>query len=149
MRSWVKMALAAAAALTLAAQPAAAQVPDPYARELAQRLSRAETVLVENGYARAAGPFAAGLGEREGRRFSLMMRAGQDYRVVGVCESRCRDFNLRLFDASGRLIGQDVLEDNVPVVHVRPRTTGRHTVEVEMVRCVSEPCWFAFNVYSR
>jgi len=149
MGSWVKMALAALAALTLAAQPAAAQVPDPYARELAQRLSRTETVLVENGYARAAGPFAGGIGEREGRRFSLMMRAGQDYRIVGVCESRCRDFNMRLLDANGRLIGQDVLEDSVPVVHVRPRSTGRHVVEIEMVHCVSEPCWFAFNVYSR
>jgi hypothetical protein len=143
------MALAALAAMTLAASPAAAQVPDPYARELAQRLSRAETVLVENGYARAAGPFAADLRGGDQRQFSLMMRAGQDYRVVGVCESRCRDLDLRVFDANGRLIGQDVLEDNVPVVHVRPRTTGRHTVEVTMVRCAQAPCWFAFNVYSR
>lgn len=149
MKSWVKMAFAALAALTLAAAPAAAQVPDPYARELAQRLSRSETLLVENGYARAAGPFAGGLANGEGRRFSVMMRAGQDYRVVGVCESRCRDFNMRLFDVDGRLIVQDVLADNVPVVHVRPRMTGRYTIEVDMVRCTSAPCWFAFNVYSR
>ncbi|MBC7768459.1 MAG: hypothetical protein H7124_06710 [Phycisphaerales bacterium] len=149
MKSWVKMALAALAALTLAAAPAAAQVPDQYARELAQRLSRAETVLVENGYARAAGPFAAGIAGGEGRRFSLLMRAGQDYRVVGVCESRCGDFNIRVYDMGGRLMGQDVLADNVPVVHVRPRVTGRHIVEIEMVRCARAPCWSAFNVYSR
>lgn len=149
MTSWVRTALAALAALTLAAGSAAAQVPDPYARELAQRLARAETVLVENGYARAAGPFAGGVGNREGRRFSVMLRAGRDYRIVGVCESRCRDFDLRVLDIDGRLIGEDVMEDNVPVVHVRPRATGRHTIDVEMVRCASAPCWFAFNVYSR
>lgn len=149
MGSWGKLALAALAAMTLAASPAAAQVPDPYARELAQRLSRAETILVDNGYARAAGPFAADLGSGERRQFSLMMRAGQDYRVVGVCESRCRDLDMRVFDVNGRLVGQDLLEDNIPVVHVRPRTTGRHTVEVTMVRCVQAPCWLAFNVYSR
>jgi hypothetical protein len=143
------MALAAFAALTLAATPAAAQVPDPYARELAQRLSRAETLLVENGYARAAGPFAGGLNAGQGRRFSVMLRAGQDYRIVGVCETRCRDFDMRLYDPDNRVIGQDVLEDSVPVIHIRPRTTGRHTIETAMIRCASAPCWFAFNVYSR
>lgn len=149
MRSWLKMAFAALAALTLAASPAAAQVPDPYARELAQRLSRAETVLVENGYARAAGPFAGGLNAGQGRQFSVMLRAGQDYRIVGVCETRCRDFDMRLLDPDNRLIGQDVLEDSVPVIHIRPRTTGRHTIEAAMIRCSGAPCWFAFNVYSR
>jgi len=149
MKSWVKKGLAALAALMLVAGPAAAQVPDPYARELAQKLSRAETLLVENGYARAAGPFAGGLNQREGRRFSVMMRAGQDYRVVGVCEDRCRNFDLRVNDPNGVMAGQDVLEDNLPVVHVRPRITGRYTIEVIMVRCASEPCWYAFNVYSR
>ena len=149
MKSWVKMALAAFAALTLAATPAAAQVPDPYARELAQRLSRAETLLVENGYARAAGPFAGGVNAGQGRRFSVMLRAGQDYRIVGVCETRCRDFDMRLYDPDNRVIGQDVLEDSVPVIHIRPRTTGRHTIETAMIRCASAPCWFAFNVYSR
>lgn len=149
MKSWVKLAFAAAAALTLAAPPAAAQVPDPYARELAQRLSRAETVLVENGYARAAGPFAGGLGSGQTRTFSVMLRAGQDYRIVGVCESRCRDFDMRLHDPENRLIAQDVMEDSVPVIHVRPRVTGRHTIEAAMIRCAGAACWFAFNVYSR
>ncbi len=149
MKFSVKMAFAVWAALTLAAQPASAQVPDPYARELAQRLSRAEMVLVESGYARAAGPFAGGLSTGQGRRFSVMLRAGQDYRIVGVCETRCRNFDMRLYDPDNRLIGEDVMEDNVPVVHIRPRMTGRHDIETIMDRCAGGPCWFAFNVYSR
>jgi hypothetical protein len=137
------------AALALLAAPAAAQVPDPFARELAQRLARAETLLTENGYARAAGPFAGGLNERQGRRFTVMLRAGQDYRIVGVCESRCRDLDLRLLDANDALVAQDVLDDSVPVIHVRPNATGNYAIEVLMVRCAAAPCWFAFNVYSR
>jgi hypothetical protein len=78
MLSWVKKAAAGLAALALLTGPAAAQVPDPFARELAQRLTRAEMVLTENGYARAAGPFAGGLPERRARRFTVMLRAGQD-----------------------------------------------------------------------
>ena len=137
MVSWLKSAAAATAALLVLAVPAAAQVPDPFARELAQRLSQAEALLSERGYARAAGPFAGGLGERQGRRYPMTLRAGQDYRIVGVCESRCGDFDLRLLAPNGALVAQDVLEDNVPIIHVRPRITG------------SSPCWYAFNVYSR
>jgi hypothetical protein len=149
MVSWVKKAAAGVVALVLLAGPAAAQVPDPFARELAQRLSRAESLLTENGYARAAGPFAGGLENRRARQFNVMLRAGQDYRIVGVCESRCSDLDLRLFDPNNQMIGEDTLQDSVPIIHVMPRVTGQHTIEVAMYECRSEPCWYAFNVYSR
>jgi len=149
MVSWVKKAAGVLAALTLLTAPAAAQVPDPFARELAQRLSQAETLLTENGYARAAGPFAGGIGERQGRSFTVMLRAGQDYRIVGVCESRCRDLDMRLLGPGGGLVAQDVLDDAVPIIHVQPRVTGQYTIEAIMARCGANPCWFAFNVYSR
>jgi hypothetical protein len=149
MASWLKIAAAAVASLALLAGPSAAQVPDPFARELAQKLARAEILLSENGYARAAGPFAGGLNEHEGRRYIVTLRAGQDYRIVGVCDNRCRDLDLRLRDPNDREIAQDVLEDSVPVIHVRPYATGQHAIDVEMQGCAGAPCWFAFNVYSR
>jgi hypothetical protein len=149
MVGWVKKAAAGLATLAFLTGTAAAQVPDPFARELAQRLTRAESLLTENGYARAAGPFAGGLDEQRARRFTVMLRAGQDYRVVAVCDHRCSDVDLRLFAANDRLVAQDVLDDAVPVLHVRPIATGNYDIEAVMVRCTSEPCWFAFNVYSR
>src|SRR5262245_23460074 len=117
MLSWLKKAMAGLAALAVLSGTAAAQVPDPFARELAQRLATAETPLTENGYARAAGPFAGGLPEARARRFTVMLRAGQDYRIVGVCDRRCGDLDLRLFAPSNQLIAQDVLNDAVPVIH--------------------------------
>jgi hypothetical protein len=149
MLSWVKKAAAGLAALAFLAGSAQAQVPDPFARELAQRLTRAEALLTENGYARAAGPFAGGMPERRARRFTVMLRAGQDYRIVGVCDGRCGDLNLRLFAANEQLIAQDVLRDAVPVIHVRPLATGNYDIEAIMAQCDQAPCWFAFNVYSR
>ena len=148
MGVWAKLAAAALAALVLAS-PAAAQVPDPFARELAQQLARAEIVLSENGYFRAAGPFAGGLAQREARRFTLTLRAGQDYRVVGVCDQRCGDLELRLFDQNETTVGRAVLGLGVPTLDVRPATTGAHVVEVDMLRCSVAPCWYAVNVYSR
>ena len=149
MLSWVKIAAAGLAALAVLSGSAQAQVPDPYARELAQRLTRAEALLTENGYARAAGPFAGGMPERRARRYTVMLRAGQDYRIVGVCDSRCGNLDLRLFAANNQLVAQDVLRDAVPVIHVRPVATGNYYIEAIMAQCNEAPCWFAFNVYSR
>jgi hypothetical protein len=78
-----------------------------------------------------------------------MLRAGQDYRIVGVCDHRCSDLDLRVFAASGQLIAQDVLDDAIPVIHVRPIATGNYDIEAVMAQCGDAPCWFAFNVYSR
>ena len=149
MASWAKKTAAALAAFALLAAPAAAQVPDPFARELAQKLARAELILSDDGYARAAGPFAGGLREGEGRRFTVTLRAGQDYRIVGVCDNRCRDLDLRLHDPNARMVAEDVLEDAAPIIHVRPYATGQYAIEAIMHGCSAAPCWFAFNVYSR
>lgn len=144
-----KKAIAGLAPLVLLAGPAAAQVPDPYARDLARKLAHAEVVLTGNGYARAAGPFAGGLVEETAQRRSIMLRAGQDYRIVGVCDERCRDLDLRLYDPNGQIVGQDVLEDDVSVIHVQPGFTGQYTIDAAMIRCEGSPCWYAINVYSR
>lgn len=149
MGSWAKRAAVALGLLALTALPAAAQVPDVFARELAGKLARAESLLTENGYARAAGPFPGALSDNQSRRQTVMLRAGQDYRIVGVCDSNCGDFDIRVFDANNRLIAQDVLQDNVPVVHVVPNATGQYSIEPTMARCAVQQCWYAFNVYSR
>ena len=149
MGFWVKKALGAVCALALLAAPASAQVPDQYARELAQQLAQAENVLGQEGYGRAAGPFAGGLNQRSSREYNVTLRAGQDYRIVGVCDSRCRDIDLRVFDQNNLVIAQDLLDDRVPVVQVRPRATGQYAIELSMFACGAQPCWYAVNVYAR
>ncbi|MEQ1709059.1 MAG: hypothetical protein ABL864_12095 [Terricaulis sp.] len=149
MGVWAKLAAAAALAALVLAAPASAQVPDPFARELAQKLSYAEQILGEDGYSRAAGPFAGGLAQGAARRFPLTLRAGQDYRIVGVCDQNCGDVALRLYDPDDALIARDVPEGGVPVMHVRPAFTGSHMVEVATPRCGGAQCWYAVNVYSR
>lgn len=149
MISGVRQAFAAFAALALLAGSAAAQVPDPFARELAQKLAQGEVLLRNNGYQRAAGPFAGGVNQNGARRHTIMLRAGQDYRILGVCDERCTDLDLRLFINGDHLVAQDVLQDAVPILHVRPAVTGNYEIEAIMARCAGSPCWYAFNVYSR
>lgn len=143
--------LAAVAAVALfGAFPAAqAQVPDPYGRELARQLAQAEALLGQRGYHRVAGPFAGGLDTRLNRRFQLNLRAGQEYRVIGVCDSRCSDIDMRIYDSADNVVAQDLLDDDVPIMELRPRVTGLYTIEVVMWQCTARPCFFAFNVYAR
>lgn len=142
-------AIAAACALVLTCGPAAAQVPDPHARELARKLAQADATMSEQGYSRAAGPFAGGLGVRETRRFSVTLRAGQEYSVVGVCDARCDDLGLALSNSRNTLVAQVPRRDGDPIIHVRPVATGAHSIEVIMRECTAAPCFFAFNVYAR
>ncbi len=152
MRGWINRACVALAALVMmAGLPATAQVPPEYGRELSQRLAEAGRAVREGGYMRAAGPFVGGLASQQSRRYTLTLRAGQDYRVIAACDSRCGDIDLRLYDSNGNQIAQDTLDDNVPTLAVRPPSTGAHTIEIDMYQCTAspDPCWYAFNVYTR
>ena len=152
MRGWVKRACAVLAALAiLAGAPAAAQMPPQFQRELSQRLAEAGRVVGDGGYMRAAGPFSGGLAPQQSRRYTLTLRAGQDYRVIAVCDSRCGDIDLRLYDARGNQVAQDTLNDNVPTLAIRPLSTGAHVIEIDMYQCTAapDPCWYALNVYTR
>lgn len=152
MRGWVKRACAAFAALAiLAGAPAAAQVPPQFQRELQQRLAEAGRTMSDGGYMKAAGPFAGGLATQQFRRYPLTLRAGQDYRVIAICDSRCGDIDLRLYDPNGTQVAENTLNDNVPTLAIRPATTGPYTIEIDMYQCraTPDPCWYALNVYTR
>ena len=144
-----KLVAAAAMLLLAVAAPAAAQVPDPFARQLAVALAHVEVDLAAQGYHRAAGPFVGGLAQGDGRRFEITLRALQDYRFLGVCDARCGALDLRLYDMNNDLVGEYALDDSEPTFSVRPRMTGVHTAEVTMSECAAASCFYAVNVYSR
>jgi hypothetical protein len=124
-------------------------VPDPFARQLAQALARADLAQSEDGFWRAAGPFAGGLGEGEARRFAVTLRMGLPYRVVGVCDARCGELDLRVLDAYGNVAARALPSSDGSGAALIPQATGVHAVEVRMARCARGPCYFAFNVYAR
>lgn len=149
MGVWRTSIAAALAALALSAAPlAAAQVPDPFARDLAQRLTLAEIILAQDGYMLAAGPFSGGMPVREIRSIPLTLRAGQEYGIVGVCDGRCA-FDLRLRDPNGARVARGIATDGASIMHVRPAFTGPYNVELQITRCPAAECWYAVNVYSR
>ncbi len=149
MGAWKRpFVIALAALVLLTGGPAASQVPDFFARDLAEKLARAEVALNEEGYMRAAGPFGGGLAVRTTDRIALTLRAGQDYRIVGVCDDRCA-LGLRLLDPNEAPIARAAEDAGAIVMRVRPAFTGAHSVEVMALRCQVAACWYAINVYTR
>lgn len=140
---------AACSAVALLASPASAQVPAPYARELAAKLGEADQLVAREGYFRAAGPFAGGLAAGATGRHMVTLRAGQAYRLVAVCDDRCADLDLRVRDVSGAEIAEDHAANAVPVLDLRPLVSGSYAIEAEMARCGADLCWYALNIYTR
>lgn len=149
MRAWNVLIVAAVAALALVAAPASAQVPDPFARELAQKLARAESALSEGAYVRGAGPFAGGMDARDVMRIPLTLRAGETYRIVGVCDARCGIPELVLQNPDHERLRRAAPAAGASVMDVRVPFTGAYEVEVALPRCGANECWYAVNVYSR
>jgi hypothetical protein len=149
MRGWKTPIAALFAVLALLATPAAAQVPDPFARELAQKLARAEAVFSDGAYVRGAGPFAGGMNARGLMRIPLTLRAGEYYRIVGVCDLRCGAPELSMTNADGARIANAASSVGAAVMDVRVPFTGAYEVDVSMPRCTAAECWYAVNVYSR
>lgn len=149
MRAWKAPIAALFAAFALLAAPAVAQVPDPFARELAQKLARAEAIASEGAFVRGAGPFAGGMGAGESMRIPLTLRAGEIYRIVGVCDLRCGAPELHLRNADGAELARAAPFAGAAVMDVRVPFTGGYEVEVSAPRCTGERCWYAVNVYSR
>lgn len=135
----------------LAPFPAAgAQVPDPYARQLARQLASGERLTRDRGYAHVVGPNPGQAAQGEAVRFPVTLRASGDYVILAVCDARCTDVDMRLLDpTSGAVIAEDMLADDAPLVGARPARTGAYTIEIIMSRCDAPSCYFAFNVYGK
>jgi len=142
--------MASAALVLMCGARGAAQVPDPYATQLAQALARSEQALMnEGGYRRMSGPYSGGLLTGQTQRFSFLFHGGGEYRAVAVCDVDCRNIDLRLYDQSGNPITTDAAIGRAASVTSQPRWTGPFVVEVRITQCLQTPCYFALNVYER
>ncbi len=148
MGSWVQKAAAALIVLTLSAgSPAAAQ---PQLRDyLTQQLDNQEPDNAQRGFALAVGPLAGTLASATSAQLPLTLRAGQQIRIVGVCDRSCGDLDLRVLNPRGDVIAQDVAGDDHPIIDLRAEMFGQHTIEVGMVDCDAPRCRYAVNVYTR
>lgn len=141
--------IAAATVLAAASGAAAADVPTEYRAQLRGQLAAAEEIYRSEGYRQVMGPEMDGLGQGAEESYSLTLRSGWTYQILGVCDTDCSDLDLKIIDENGNTIAEDQLEDDAPIVEVTPKWTGKFTLEVNMYRCSDAPCYYAVSVFGK
>ena len=134
--------IAAALAALLLATPAAAQ-------SLGSRMAQFDSAAGSSGFSLAAGPFSGSLGDDETTRFAFPIVVGVDFSVVAVCDNDCSDLDLRAYDASGRLVVENVAVDALPEVVLSSSQNEIAFIEVVMASCASEPCYWQAKAFYR
>jgi hypothetical protein len=137
---------AAALAAGLIATPVVAQDAG-YRAQLDQQLQKSRDLFRGQGFTVAAGPFTGALQPGAKERFTLPVERGVKYKVLGVCDNDCSNVDLRIFNMNGQNIGEDITDDDIPIVDLEPKVTGTVQLEATMVTCSEAPCYHAIEVY--
>jgi len=135
------------AGLCTVAATTRAVAQDEWTRQVSRLLDAAAQTATSRGLSRTHQPFIGSLNERANEAHTLQLSAGTSYQIVGVCDNDCTDFDLRLYDPRGRMVAEDVLTDDTPVLSVTPGATGTYTLRAIMTTCSSEPCRYGIGVY--
>ncbi len=120
-----------------------------YQQQILQRLAEVEQALASQGYYRMAEPVTGQLGVGQTQAVPLTLEAGGDYRLIGVCDNDCSNFDLIVYDENNVLVAQDVAPDATPIATVAPRWTGGFVAQAVMQQCTVQPCYYALVLYGR
>ncbi|MEW5928137.1 MAG: hypothetical protein AB1941_11680 [Gemmatimonadota bacterium] len=120
---------------------------DPWAKQVREQLDAILDEMNLSGFALTHDPFVGSLDDAESEDLTVELEAGTEYYLVGACDEDCSDVDLALYNRSGGLVGQDVEEDDYPVLHVEPARAGTYTIRATMAACSEEPCRYGVGVY--
>lgn len=129
-----------------AASPVHAQ--DRWEQQVRTQLERAGTLTGNSGYVQTHGPWIQSLRAGQNQSWSVRLEGGVEYRIVGVCDNDCRDFDLKLV-SGGTTVAQDVAVDDVPIVTFTPAVTREYNLQAVMVTCSVNPCRYGVAAYGR
>jgi hypothetical protein len=69
--------------------------------------------------------------------------------LTAACDNDCSDVDLTVKDSDGKTVAHDTQSDDTPVVRFQPKSSGRYTIDIQMVKCKDEPCYFGFGVFQK
>lgn len=92
-----------------------------------------QNILLSVGYQAEGEPLNRSLTEGQSQEERVTLGAGQCYAIMAVGESRVRDLDLDLLDASGRPVDRDYAQDPKAIVRLCAPSAGQYRVNVRMV----------------
>lgn len=147
-------AAAAAPAASATAEELARVTPaaDAEARALTtQLLDEASNQMRRDNYVRVAevADHHVQMGQGRNADWTVDLKAGQSYRIVGVCNIGCENVDMELRDASGAVVTSDVLADDVPIVEIAPTADAAYSARLIMKACETSPCLASARLFRR
>jgi hypothetical protein len=105
--------------------------------------------MSDSGFRLAEETRTGSLDEGEQESMTAGLRSGVEYMILGVCDNDCSDLDLRLYDELGNEVDIDLEVDDYPIVNATPSRSGEYRIEVAMVTCATEPCFFGVGIFSK
>ena len=115
--------------------------------DMEERMALFREDLILEGFAEMGTSESGALNNDREVKFSLDLREGVEYQIVGVCDNDCEDMDLLIYDPSGREVDSDRLTDAIPVLSFTAPSSGEYRVTVDMVQCSVEPCSYEIATF--
>jgi len=77
---------------------------------------------------------------------SIELPANADIADFGVCDNECSNMDLVLLSQDGTVLGEDTMQDDVPLLGTVTSASTRYTLRVSIPVCSQGPCYYAFGV---
>ena len=148
-RKALRAAQAAVAVGMVGVLVAAAPPQDRWEQQVRTLLQRASNTTASGGYVETHDAKMGSLREGQNTEWKIRLNAGTEYRIVGVCDHDCSDFDLKLFNVAGTTVSEDIETDDVPVLSITPPATREYTIRAIMATCSVSPCRYGVGVYGR
>lgn len=114
------------------------------------QLKRAYSAAEEAGFG-VRNYIVGKLDDDETDSWTIHLYGGNRYVVTGACDADCEDIDIQILNASGVEIARDNDRDNdmddLPVVEVKPRSSGRFSIRVTMYKCTVDPCYWGIALF--
>jgi hypothetical protein len=123
---------------------------NPWERQVEHQLEGVTRRLSHEGYVRPHDVQVDVLNTQESETFTLTLRSGPAYALVGVCDNDCASLHLIVLNETKNYeVASARTAHEAPVVQLTPRNTGRYHVKVVMASCKMNPCWYGIALYRR
>lgn len=131
------------ALLALGTAPATAR-----AQSVIEQLTTAASEMMTNAGMTRRSTHDGSLRQGETTDLTIKLAAGQQIVLAGFCDEDCSDLDLRVIQ-NGTTLGEDILDDDAPMVALQNFAGGTVTVRVEMPGCSVAPCAFRVMVFGK
>jgi hypothetical protein len=134
------------ALLLIVVPPQAGSAQNRWAQQVRDQLQRALNVAQAHAGDRPLLSKEGALNQEESASFTITLREGVSYSVLGVCDEDCSRLRLVLATLANSELAIDRSSENFPVLQFTPRVTAQYRIRVTMEECRRNPCWYAAGV---